>query len=223
MQIEENEAGGKTINLVAGDDLTKVPQSHRHLITTPIREAFVDPPAYFKGIAKRCRFPAMARWLGALLAANQWELHLNQGDPKQWTLAGFDWSSDQVRGATIALPSDCNLDGYPAALKEYYSLVDEVHWIRFGRSGGLEGAGGSTPMSTFAFNKDESAVDPDTAFLWGSSPCGDMLFYTTDDRGGWFCHENGHFHLLGTVAETIDWVYSELLANRCPEYDYKWS
>jgi hypothetical protein len=223
MQIEDNDASGKTIILIAGDDLKKVPKSHRRLITPSLADAFADPPACFKAIAKRCRFPAMARWLRALLTANQWALHLNQGDPKRWTLAGFNWSSDEVRGATLALPSEPDLSDYPSALKKYYSLVDTVQWITFGRAGSLDGAGGTTPMTTFAFNKQETAVDPATAYAWGWSPCGDILFYTADGRGGWFCHENGHFHVLGTVAETIEWVYSELLANRCPEYDYNWS
>jgi hypothetical protein len=50
-----------------------------------------------------------------------------------------------------------------------------------------------------------------------------MLIYTEDGRGGWLCHENGKIHLLGTIEDTILWVYGELLANRCPDFDYSWA
>ncbi len=64
---------------------------------------------------------------------------------------------------------------------------------------------------------DGGAVSEETL-----GPCSDMLICTSDGRGGWLCHENAHTHLLGTIAQTIDWVCSELLANRCPEHDYGW-
>ena len=50
-----------------------------------------------------------------------------------------------------------------------------------------------------------------------------MLVYTKDGRGGWCCHENGKVHLLGTIEDTINWVYGELLAGRCPDFDYSWA
>ena len=45
-----------------------------------------------------------------------------------------------------------------------------------------------------------------------------MIVYTADGRGGWLCHENGEIRLLGSVLDTIDWVYGELLADRCPDF-----
>ncbi len=59
-------------------------------------------------------------------------------------------------------------------------------------------------------------------FIFGWSLCGNMLIYTTSGRAGWLCHENGRIHLLGTIKDTIQWVYGELLANRCPEFDSNW-
>ena len=44
-----------------------------------------------------------------------------------------------------------------------------------------------------------------------------MLVFTMDDRGGWFEHETGEIKWIGSLAETIDWIYTELLANREPE------
>jgi hypothetical protein len=218
----DNEGGGKTVVLVAGDDLKKVPRSHRALITDPIREAFPDPPANFARLAERCPFGKMARWIKALVSQGQWELQLNWGWQKRWSLAGFYWSSEKVRGATIALPKKIDLRQYPKPLQEYYSLVDGVNWNRFGCAGGMEPAGKHTPLTSFNYDYYGDKVIPDKTFVWGTSPCGDLLLFTSDGRGGWLCHENGHIHLLGTIEETINWIYSELLADRCPEYDYKW-
>jgi hypothetical protein len=35
-------------------------------------------------------------------------------------------------------------------------------------------------------------------------------------------HEDGQIHLLGSVLDTIDWVYGELLADRCPDFNDSW-
>jgi hypothetical protein len=222
VEIQENEGGGKSIILGEGDDLSKVPRSHRGLITPAIREAFADPPGYFRQLAQRCPFRKMAKWLRGLVLGGGWELHLNRGDPKEWTLAGFSWGSVMVRGATVGLPNHPVLDACPEAVKQYYQLVDEVLWMPFGCAGGLGGAGEPTPLTHFADNFRGDPIDPTETFAWGCSPCGDMVIYTAGGRGGWWCHENNHVHLLGTIEETLDWVYGELLAGRCPEFDYRW-
>jgi hypothetical protein len=223
MEIEDNEGGGKTVTLLAGDDLNEVPKSHRHLITAPVRDAFADPADYFGRLARRCPFPKMSRWLRALVAEDQWELHLNQGFPKEWTMVGFTWYSEKVWSGTIALPDNPDLSRYPKVLKKYYSLVDGVHWNVFGCAGGLEKAHDHMPLTGLGYKYHGDKVDLGETFVWGSSGCGDMLIYTSDGRGGWLCHENGYVHLLGKIEEAIDWVYAELLADRCPNYDYDWN
>ena len=113
--------------------------------------------------------------------------------------------------------------GLPPALRRYYSLVDRVSWMPFGCAGGLEGAGDHTPLTDFDYTYHGADIDPARTFVLGSSPGGDMLIYTEDGRGGWLCHENGKIHPLGTVVDTIEWVYSELQADRCPDFDYSWA
>lgn len=223
MNVEENEGGGMTVILCDGDDLRKVPKSHRQLITAAIREAFANPAEYFDHIAKCCPFRKMSRWLKTLVTKGDWELELNRRSPKEWTLAGFNWYSEKVRGATIGLPDNTNLQIAPDALQSYYALVGAVHWNAFGCAGGLYGASEHTPLTAFAYDYCGDEVDPGETLAWGSSECGDMLIYTSDGRGGWLCHENGHIHLLGTIEETINWVYAELMASRTPQYDYRWA
>ncbi len=222
MEIDDNDGGGQTVTLGPGDRLERVPRSHRHLITPAIRQAFPNPVEHFGQIAGRCPFPQMARWLKTLLAGHDWQLQLHQGDPKEWTSAGFFWGSEQVRSALISLPGEDGFSESPAALRQYYSLVDAVSWMPFGYAGGLAGARDHSPLTEFAFDYHGAQVDPSAAFMWGGSLCGDMLIYTKDGRAGWLCHENGHIHLLGSIEVTINWVYGELLADRCPEYDYRW-
>jgi hypothetical protein len=223
VEIRGNEAGGQTVTLAGGDDLRKVPKSHRHLITSNIRTAFADPTQYFRDVADQCRFPQMARWLRALLAENQWALQLHRGYGKHAS-AGFCWRSENVRCAMIGLPSDLDLSGYPASLQEYYSLVDVVDWDGVWVSRSPRRGRGDPPLTVFRFDYYGAEVDLDETFVWGYSPCGDMLIYTADGRGGWLNHESHQIHLLGTIADAINWVYSELLANRCPEWNQrKWN
>lgn len=223
MEIKENEGGGETAVLVAGDSLAAVPESHRGLITPAIREAFVNPPAYFAAMANRCPFSQMSQWLRALVATGRWELHLNQGEPEEWTLAGFDWTSDGVRGATVELPDSADLTCFPEELRRYYSLVSEVSWNGFGCAGGLSGAGGGPPLTFFPFEYHGDPVDLAASFVWGFSPCGDVVVFTQDGRGGWLNHETYQIHLLGTIGEAVNWIFAELLAKRGPEWDERWS
>lgn len=204
--------------------MTKIPKSHRALLTPRLREAFADPIAHFQQVADTCPFATMAEWLHAVLSEGIWLLALHRGEPKQWTEAGFLWFPEEVFGAEITPSSGANLPNLPPALRQYYSLVDGVRWMPFGDAGGLNGGEEHTSLTVFSHYEFHGAnIDPAKTFVFGSSSCGDMLIYTEDGRGGWFCHENGKIHLLGTVADTIEWVYGELLANRCPEFDYRWA
>jgi len=196
VKVKENEAGGTTVIVERGDDLKEVPRSHQGLITASLREAFADPTEHFSRMAKRCPFAQMARWLRALVEENQWELRLNQGVPEEWTLAGFRWSSQQVRGATVDLPFGVDLSALPSELKEYFKLVDEVNWNGFGCAGEMKGAGEHTPLTAFQFDYRGAKVDLAASFVLGTSN-GDMLIYTRDGRGGWLCLETHNIHLWG--------------------------
>jgi len=221
MLVEKNEAGGKSVFLSAGDSLAKIPKTHRDLLTPRIQEVFADPEEHFRRVADACPFSKMAAWLRALMSEGAWVLALHRGKPATWTEAGFLWFSESVYGAEITPAKEEIPSTIPSVLRKYYSLVDGVRWMDFGSAGGLNGCGEHTPLTEFSHYKFHGAdIDPAKAFIFGWSPCGDMLIYTTDDRGGWVCHENGKVHLLGTIKDTIQWVYAELLANRCPEFDY---
>jgi hypothetical protein len=222
MDIEENEGGGKTVTIYFSDNLRKVPRSHRHLVTPRILEVFADPPAYFRDVVDRCPFEQMAEWLDQLISDDAWVLELHKGF-QDFESAGFFWISEKVRVATISLPVDIDLSSFPASLQSYYSLVDEVRWMPFACAGGLFGAENHIPFNQWAFDYYGAKVDPERSFIWGFSPCGDMLIYTPDDRGGWLNHESHQVHLIGSITETINWVYSELLTNRCPEWDQDWN
>lgn len=66
----------------------------------------------------------------------------------------------------------------------------------FGCAGGLDGISDPTPLTNFYDTYHGAEIDPSRTFAFGSSPGGDMLIYTEDDRGGWLCHENGKILLL---------------------------
>jgi hypothetical protein len=224
MLIEKNEAGGKSVFLAAGDSLADVPKSHRELLTPRIREIFTDPEEHFRQAADSCPFSTMAAWLRALLSEGNWVLALHRGKPASWTEAGFLWFSENVCSAEITPAKEEALSTLPRSLQKYYSLVDGVRWMEFGSAGGLNGCEEHTPLTEFSHFKLHGAeIDPTKTFIFGWSPGGNMLIYTEDGRGGWLCHENGKIHLLGSIEDTILWVYGELLVNRCPDFDYSWA
>lgn len=88
----------------------------------------------------------------------------------------------------------------------------------FGAAGGLDALEGHAPLTAFGCDYHGADVEPARTFVFGWSPCGDMIIYTADGRGGWLSHDNGEIRLLGSALDTVDWVYGELLADRCPDY-----
>jgi hypothetical protein len=222
MEIDDNDGGGQSVLLVEGDTLDEVPDSHRDLITSSIREVFADPPAHFRRIARDCPFPQMAAWLRTVVEENDWHLALHRGDPTEWTAAGFVWNSSKLHGAEITPSSGTPPATLPETLRRYYSLVDAIRWMSFGYAGGLDGVAENEPVSTFGASYIGTELLTSRAFVFGWALCGDMLIYTHDNRGGWRSHESGQLHLLGTIEETIEWVFTELLADRRPDTDYTW-
>jgi hypothetical protein len=92
----------------------------------------------------------------------------------------------------------------------------------FGCAGGLSRAGEHEALNqTYQLEFYGADIDPADAFVWGVSPCGDILIWSRDNRGAWVSHETGHIQLLGTIEDSIDCVFRSLNANECPEYDYR--
>ena len=101
-------------------------------------------------------------------------------------------------------------------------MVDWVHWTEYGGAGGLERGDNHDNIAHRGFQLKKSPVAASQVKNWGSTPCGDAYVYTLDGRGGLVSHENGHIHLLGTVGETIDWIFGKLCQNELPDFDYQW-
>jgi hypothetical protein len=81
MRTEKNDAEGKSIIVQPGDDLQKIPESHRMLLTPQLREAFAGAGDYFREVADRCPFSAMEAWLRGLTADGVWDLVLHRAGP----------------------------------------------------------------------------------------------------------------------------------------------
>lgn len=222
MQIDQNIADGETVLLNENESLDVVPVSHLHLLTPALREAFADPRKHFLALAERCPFPNMATWLRLVATEGGWLLHLALGDPEieGWALAGFTWAHAEAMAAIIRIPDHSPPD-LPQDLWRYYSLVDAVQWQDFGYGGGMYGAHSHTPLTSYA-HYAEGKPDADRIRIWGGSLGGDMLIYSLDNRGGWLCHETGEIHWMGTIADTINWVFGEMLEGREPDFNYDW-
>jgi hypothetical protein len=217
LEIQKNDAPGTSVILGAGDDLAKIPKSHRALLTPVVRDIFRDPLEHFGQMARTCPFAKMAKWLRAVLKTGEWQLELHRGHVPEWTEVGFLLSGPKVRPASLTPSPGPPPATLPAALRSFYSLVDEVSWMRFGYAGGLYKARTRRELSVDAVANPGRKPRPTSVHAFGNSPCGDELVYTDDGRGGWRCHETGTVHFLGTIDDTINWVFGELCADRCPD------
>ena len=222
MEVRENEAGGQSVILNAADKLNEIPGSHQFILTDDIVQVFDDPKARFHAIRKTCPFSAMSAWLEGLLTDAKWSLELHTNYSGNGT-AGFHWSSSKVRSATIMLPLEGEFPAqYPASYCQYYDLVDDVDWNGFGCAGGLNSCDGQPSLSEYKFDFHGDQVDLENTQVWGYSPCGDMIIWSFDDKAGWVNHGSHQIYLLGSIADCIEWVYSELLNGRVPEWQESW-
>ena len=222
MEIGEEEFGGTIVILQKGDSLRSVPRSHKRLVTRGIEAWWSDPTAAFAKVSSRAVTPKMSEWFRRMADSGEWRLQLHKASPDS-TAAGYWLSSPGIRGAEVEPPHEKRaVKDAPPQLLKYYKLVGYVDWMGFGASGGIDGPQPHLSLSVYDFDYKGAKVDLARTYIFGHGPAGDMLIYTADGRGGWLCHENGKIHILGTVLDTIDWVYGELLADRCPDFDYSW-
>jgi len=128
-----------------------------------------------------------------------------------------------MRGAIIAPATEGDFpDGCPADLTIYYGLVDSVNWNGIGAGGSFYGSEHPC-LTSLTRHPQGDPVDPEETYIWGDSPCGDRLIWTMDGHAGWYAMGSHKVHLLGSVADTINWVYRELNRDESPEWHYgKW-
>lgn len=203
-----------------GDDLAKIPPAYRHLITPDIRNVFTDPEGYFRNVAERCQFPKVAEWLRVLTEKYCWHLELVRSQ-YAGERAGFRWKLQDVFSVTIGLPLGEDLSKLPPEMAHYYSLLDFVDPFPYeadsdDATGNLYSVKHLHLLSTVT-KKRRLPVDPFTTYVWGNSMDGDSLFFTPDGRGGWYLLAEHLAHVLGTIAQTIDNIYSQLLAGELPK------
>ena len=222
MRVSQGEFGGINIDLRHGDSLAAVPETHAELLSDELRHVFRDPIGHMKEVASRCIFPSLRKWLVALAAEGNWTLRLF-ADVPFWSDAGIVWESRIVRGAFIRPSIETPLtQQYPNDLLAYFSCVDGVDWNGLGAAGSIFGRKSPQALSTICGRLADETIDPSTTFLFGNSPCGDYMIWTSDGRAGWIEIASKQTHLLGSVADTINWVYSELCLNRPPGWKNEW-
>jgi hypothetical protein len=218
MQLTDEELGGTRVTLHQGDRLRSVPRSHRRLVTAEIEAWWTDPVRAARGVADRAVTPNMGRWFRRMADDGSWRLELHKASHGA-TRAGYWLSCLGIRGAEVAPPpAKPVVHHLPPGLADYYRLVGYVDWMGFGAAGGLDGCDGHAPLTAFSLDYHGADVEPACTFAFGCSPSGDMIVYTADGRGGWLCLGNGEIRLLGSVLDAVDWVYGELLADRCPDF-----
>jgi hypothetical protein len=163
----------------------------------------------------------MRHFLNDLVTGGRWELRLHTNDHGWPGTAAFAFLPKRVHSIEISLAGPLPIaPSMPSSIQSFYSLVDWFHWSDYGGAGGLDCLEDHRIVHPFPDGFCGDQIDSRNTHVWGSTGCGDMFIYTSNDTGGMLCHENGFVHLIGTVADTIDWICSELTAGREPEFDY---
>lgn len=216
MEITDNEAGGTTVMLTGDDDLSLVPASHAALLTEYVRDVFADPGRMLSDAAAHAPVPAMKTWFETAMAEADWQLNLEIGRPSEWRDVRLYLWPESVYPLAISLtePTPAPVPTAPDIISDCYRLVGPIRWMPFGLGGGLD----HPPfydMTACGLEGYTTEVRADEAFAFGRDLCGHAVFYTLDDRGGWMSH-SGEVRLLGNVADTLQWLYTELLHQRSP-------
>lgn len=221
MQSETNMGGGTTLILTVGDSFSDVPESHRDIITPEIRDAFQNAPEYFRQIASQSELKNFAAWLNTLIQRGTWSLRLaDTYMMKRDTVGAFRWSAPGIYGAMIEPGALHDIAERDVEFSDPFSWIRMVYWSDVAFAGGLL----STGSHWFEYDTEAESDPFDfplaecTAF--GSTSCGDQFIYNKDGEAGFFSHEISRAYRLGTIRESLDWIFGELLAGREPQFDY---
>ncbi|QEG38195.1 hypothetical protein UC8_01480 [Roseimaritima ulvae] len=135
MMIRPNDGGGTTLILAEGDNLDDVPESHRGVVSDPVRHAFRDPHAYFSGVASRTTIPNLQKYLSDFVAHGRWCLLLaDTYMMDRSTIAGFQWVHP---GQHACLFGPATKPCSDTRFSPLYNDFDFVHWDAIGFAGGI--------------------------------------------------------------------------------------
>jgi hypothetical protein len=218
MKALSNFGGGTTLVLAEGDDLRSVPESHRDIISDAVRDAFRDPVAHFSEIATRTMIPNLRSYLSNFVAGGRWTLLLaDTYMMDRATIAAFQWLHPGQHACMLGLPTaDCGDDRFAP----FYDCLSMVHWASIGFAGGIVPYRNQIFIANYGTSSTNPTFPADTSKVFGNSSCGDMMVCNSSGDAGYLSHENGASYVIGTLPETLDWIFGELLQDRTPEFDY---
>lgn len=231
MKSQNNDGGGVTFILTESDSLDAVPESHRDIVTQGIREAFSDPRAYFRAIAERTSLPNLRAYLQKFVDTGKWMLVLADNYlMDRETVGAFRWFHANQHPSLIAPgsrnPWHARHDARSAqstqhvGFSQLYDDIAFVHWDSIGFSGGIRAANRHIPLAGYVRDSHNPLFPQKSTTIFGNSSCGDMLVHNSHGQAGYLSHENGAAYVIGTIPETLDWIFGELIENRTPEFDY---
>lgn len=223
MEQQKNWGGGVTLILREGDSLDNVPQSHLDIVTPEIREAFTNPSDFFRAIAWKSKVKNFSVWLNTLINTGSWSLQLaDTYMMKRSTIGGFRWSAKGIYGAIISPGKLADLSDMHEEFSDPFAFIRCIHWGEIAHAGGLFSGG-----IGFELGEDDDLVEGrESEFSltncveFGCTECGDQFIFTPDGQAGFFSHEVRKAYRLGTIHESLNWIFGALLAGHEPQFDY---
>ncbi|MGE3779381.1 MAG: hypothetical protein AB7F89_19490 [Pirellulaceae bacterium] len=98
--------------------------------------------------------------------------------------------------------------------------VHLVHWEEVGMAGGLFREAEHVLLSNYGIPSRNDEFRGDQSFVFGSTACGDVFVYNPTGTAGFVSHETGDAYSLGSIADSLEWLFGELLMGREPCFDY---
>jgi hypothetical protein len=134
-------------------------------------------------------------------------------------MAAFAFDSIAVTPIQVSPGSNCAVCAGVADMTAFCRQIGWLHWTVYGGAGGLD----RCPHTSFA-DPDRPLkipeIDSSSTYSFGSTACGDEYVYDTAGRAGMLAHESLRIFWIGTVADTMNWIFHELRHKRTPEFDY---
>jgi hypothetical protein len=202
-----------TVSLRAGDSLNLVPESHLPLLDESVRSVFRDVPGYFSRAATHAPVSCMKQWLTYLVSESHWQLNLHHAMYPDLTpgVAWFRWQSEMVLSAEFELSNGVGRSAGKSLIEDVFRWFREINWGGFQFPGNLY-----SPIPVLDVRGGQVRIGPSIdltqTVAWGDYQL-DYLIATSNNQGGWWS-EDGEVRIIGTVQDTLEWVFGEFLCGK---------
>jgi len=169
--------------------------------------AYDNPPAYFKELAKKCRFAPLSGFLKECAGCGPPDLVMFASEAESYALYfQFEFQAGPSPWVRLAQKRRSKTK-LPADIEAIYEVVGAVCDNGPTYGGGLLDV---NDIGSMAENWDgiwlseENRIDPALAIVFATTLCGDLLCYLPDGQGAWYLHESGALQKVRSLRKELE-------------------